>query len=78
MFNERGHLQEACNMEDYLDIIVDAGTDTSNIINLDGDPDFSLRDAFLALTDPAYNHMWLTIANWFNEAAGRAPYIETD
>ncbi len=78
MFNGRGHMHEEGNMEDYEDTIANE-MNTSAINDLSGDPSqFELRDAFEAFIDPSYNHMWLTIANWFNEAAGRKPYVDTD
>ena len=78
MFNQRGRMQEEGNMGDYEDYIANE-IDTSSINGLAGDPtQFELRDAFEAFTDPSYNHMWLTIANWFNDAAGLAPYTDND
>jgi hypothetical protein len=81
MFNGRGRMQEAGNMFDYEDYIAD-NIDTSAIEGLSGDPnEFELEDAFLAFTDTSMNNSedaWLTIANWFNEAAGLEPYVDTD
>jgi hypothetical protein len=35
-----------------------------------------LNDCNSKFQDNAYKDMWLTIANWFNEAAGLAPYTD--
>jgi len=37
-------------------------------------PGFTLEWANMIFWDNAYKYMWLTVANWFNEAAGLAPY----
>ena len=39
-------------------------------------PSFTLEWANEKFQDNAYKDMWLTIANWFNAAAGRAPYSD--
>lgn len=78
MFNGRGHMQEdVADMEAYA-AYIDDHIDTGDIEMLDGFPGFELEDAYLAFTDTSYNHMWTTIANWFNEAAGLEPYVDTD
>jgi hypothetical protein len=78
MFNGRGHMQESLtDMEMYADYI-DGMIDTGDIESLDGSLGFTNEDAFLAFTDTSYNHMWTTIANWYNEAAGLEPYVDTD
>jgi len=37
-------------------------------------PGFTLEWANMIFWDTDYKYMWLTVANWFNEAAGLAPY----
>jgi len=37
-------------------------------------PGFTLEWANERFQDNQYKSMWLTIANWFNRAAGRSPY----
>lgn len=37
-------------------------------------PGFTLEWAHIVFWDKEYKYMWLTVANWFNEAAGLAPY----
>jgi hypothetical protein len=39
------------------------------------EPSFSLAWAQTRFQNNQYKNMWLTIANWFNAAAGLAPYI---
>jgi len=78
MFNGRGHMQETLADMDMYAGYIDDHIDTGGIEMLDGFPGFENEDAFLAFSDTSYNHMWTTIANWYNEAAGREPYIDTD
>jgi len=78
MFNDRGHMQETLADMDMYAGFIDDYIDTGGIELLDGFPGFENEDAFLAFSDTSYNHMWTTIANWYNEAAGRDPYIDTD
>jgi hypothetical protein len=44
--------------------------------DVDTGPEF-LQWAHSMFQDPANNDMWLTIANWFNEAAGRSLYSDS-
>jgi len=39
-------------------------------------PGFTLEWANERFQNNAYKSMWLTIANWFNAAAGRLPYSD--
>jgi hypothetical protein len=41
-------------------------------------PDFTLEWANEMFQDNAHKDMWLTIANWFNAAAGLQPYVESN
>ena len=67
-YNDRGHMQESWqNMMNY-----------EAYIQSTYEPSFTLYGAYLDFTDPSMNHMWLTIANWFNDAAGLAPYTDND
>jgi len=43
-------------------------------IGAHGHPTFTLEWANERFQDNQYKSMWLTIANWFNRAAGRSPY----
>ncbi|MDH5495430.1 MAG: hypothetical protein OEY24_07005 [Candidatus Bathyarchaeota archaeon] len=40
------------------------------------DSGFTLSWANMAFWDKSMKSMWLTVANWFNEAAGLAPYTD--
>jgi len=64
-------------MENYA-MYINMWIDTGDIQYLDGAAGFTTKDAYLAFTNPSYNQMWTTIANWFNEAAGLAPYTDSD
>lgn len=77
-YNGRGHMQESWEDMLYYEEYIDMWIDTGDIEYLDGTAGFTLYDAYLAFNDPSWNHMWTTIANWFNEAAGLAPYTDSD
>jgi len=70
-YNDRGHMQESWDdmlaYEAFIQTNYDAG--------------FTLYGAYLDFTDTSMNNSedaWLTIANWFNDAAGLAPYTDND
>lgn len=59
----------------------DASMEGYAAIILGGTPTHAQIVAFLndcndKFQNSAYNNMWLTIANWFNAAAGRYPYSD--
>ncbi len=80
-YNGRGHMQVSWeDMEDYACAIDWELKSLGQIeeFDYDGDGDFTTWDAYLAFNDPSWNHKWTPIANWFNWAAGYAPYTDND
>ena len=70
-YDERGRMQESWNDMLFYEAF----------IQVNHEPSFTLLGAYLDFTDTSMNNSedaWLTIANWFNDAAGRAPYVDTD
>jgi len=80
-YNDRGHIHVPFAIMETFAADIDSELKSLGEVDdfdYDEDGSFTTMDTFLAFTDPTWNHKWTPLGNWFNWAAGYAPYTEND